>query len=60
MIGVKLTTGRLSLIGIYRYHSTNKSINSHLFMHSLKGGLCIDLMIKLPLRESINKLKNCI
>ena len=46
MNGVKLTICRLSLIGIYWYHSTNRVVNSHLFMHSHKVGLSIDLMIK--------------
>ena len=45
MTGVKLTIGRLSLIGIYWYQSTNRFIISHLFMYSHKGGLTIDLMI---------------
>ena len=51
-----MTTGRLSLTDIYWYQSTSKFINSHLFMNSQKGGLTIDLMIKPPLWECINKL----
>ena len=46
MTGVKLTIGRLSLIGLYGYQSTNRFINSHLFMHSHEADLTIDLMIK--------------
>ena len=57
--GVKVTICRVSLIGIYWYQSTNKFTNSHLFMHSHKGGLNIDL-IKPPLRKCINKLENYI
>ena len=41
LTGVKLTIARLSLVGIYLYQSTNRFINSHLFMHSHKGGLTI-------------------
>ena len=58
MTGVKLTICRLSLIGIYWYQSTNRFINSHLFMHSHKGSLSIDLMIKPPWWEYISKLEN--
>ena len=58
--GVKLAIGRLSLISIYWFQSTNRFINSHLFMHSHKGGLNMDLMIKPPLWECINKLENYI
>ena len=57
MTGVKLTIGRLTLIGIYWYQSTNWFINFYLFMHFHKGGSTIDLMIKLPLREFINKFE---
>ena len=60
MTGVKLTICRVSLIGIYWYQSGNRFVNSHLFMHSQKGGLSIDLMIKPPLWEYINKLENYI
>ena len=42
MTGVKLTIGRLLLIDIYWYQSTNRFINSHLFIHSHKGGLTKD------------------
>ena len=43
MSGVKLTVGRLLLIGIYWYQSTNRRfIHSHLFIHSHKGGVTID------------------
>ena len=56
----KLTMCRVSLIGTYWYQSTNRFINSYLFMHSHKGGLSIDLMIKPPLWEYINKLENYI
>ena len=49
MTGVKLTIGRLTLIGIYWYQSTNWFINFYLFMHFHKGGSTIDLMIKPPL-----------
>ena len=52
--------GRLSLIGIYWYQSTKRFIKSHLLLHSHKGGLTRDLMIKPPLRECINKLENYI
>ena len=57
--GVKLTIGRLLLIHIYWYQSTNrKFIPSNLFIHSHKGGLNISLMIKSPLWEYIDKLEN--
>ena len=40
--GVKLTVARRLLIGIYWYQSTNRRfLHSHLFIHSLKGGLTI-------------------
>ena len=42
MTEVMLTVWRLSLIGIYLYQSTNRSVNSHLFMDSYKGGWSID------------------
>ena len=54
----KLTIGRLSLICIYWYYSTKRFMNSHLFMHSRKGGLTIDLMIEPPWWECVNKLGN--
>ena len=42
MAGVKLTIGRLLLIGIYWSQSTNRRfIYFHLFIHSHKGGLTI-------------------
>ena len=59
MTGVKLTIG-ISLIGIYSYQSSNRFINSHLFMHYHKDGLTKDLTIKPPLRECIKKLENFI
>ena len=49
----------LLLISIYFYQSTNRSyICSHLFIHSYKGGLTRGLLVKQPLWEYINKLKN--
>ena len=45
---------------IYWHQSTNSFIDSHLFMYSQKGGLTIDLMIKPPLYECINKLQDFI
>ena len=60
MTGVKLTIYTVSLIGIYWYQSTNRFINSHLLIHSHKGGLSIHLMIKPPLWEYTNKLENYI
>ena len=42
MTGFKLRTGRLLVIAIYWYHSTNRRfIHSYLFIHSHKGGLTI-------------------
>ena len=42
MTKVKLTKGRLLLIGIYWYQSSNRRfIHSHLFIHSHKGGFII-------------------
>ena len=42
MAGVKLTIGRILLIGIYWYQTTNgRFIHCHLFMHYHKGGLTI-------------------
>ena len=49
LTGVKLTIGRLLLIGIYWYWSTNRRfIHSHLFMYLHKGCLTIGLMVKPP------------
>ena len=60
MTGIKLTIGRLSLIGIYWYKWANRFINSYLIMHSNKDGLTIGLMIKPPLWECVNKFENYI
>ena len=54
---VKLTTSRLSLIGIYWYQSANRLINSHLFMHSHRGSLSIDLMIKTILMRMYKQIR---
>ena len=51
MTEVKLTIGRLSLIGIYWYQWNNRFINCCLFMHSHKGGLTIDVMIRVCSRN---------
>ena len=63
MTGVKLTICRVSLIGIYWYQSTNRFINSHLFMHSHKGGsehrsydLYYDQIRKLHLKLHLKKI----
>ena len=45
MTGIKLI-GRILQIDIYWYQSTNRFINYYLCMHSYKGGLTIDLMIR--------------
>ena len=58
---VKLAIGRLLLIGIYWYHSTNRRfIHPHLFIHSHKGGVIVGQMVKPPLSECIKKLENYI
>ena len=58
---VKLAIGRLLLIGIYWYHSTNRRfIHPHLFIHSHKGGVIVGQMVKPPSSECINKLENYI
>ena len=48
MTRFKLTIGRISMIGIYWYQSTNRFINSQFFMHADKGGLTIELIINYP------------
>ena len=58
MTEVKLRIGRLLLIGIYWYQSTNRRfIHSHLFIHSHKSGLTIGLMVKPPLMRIYKKIK---
>ena len=58
MTRFKLTIGRLLLIGIYRYQSTNRSfIYSHLFKYSHKGGLSIGHMIKPPLMKMYKQIR---
>ena len=54
---VKLTTSRLSLIGIYLYQSANRVINSNLLMHSHRGSLSIDLMIKTILMRMYKQIR---
>ena len=47
---LELRVGRLLLIGICWYQWTNRRfVHSHLFIHSHKGGLTIDLIFKPPL-----------
>ena len=57
MTEVKLTISRLSLIGIYWYQSANRFINSNLFMHSCKGSLSIDLLIKITLMRMYKQIR---
>ena len=58
MTGSKLTIGRLWLIVIYWYQSTNwRFIHSHIFTRSHKGGLTIGLMVKTPLAEMYKQIR---
>ena len=61
MTRAKLVIGRLLLISICWYQSTNRRyICSHLFIYSYKGGFTISLLVKPPLWECISELGNYI
>ena len=58
MTGFKLAIGRILLIDIYWYQSTNRRfIHSHLFLHSHNGGLTVGLLVKPPLMKMYKQIR---